>query len=68
MAIKDKTKTIQRRNLFLTPEEQEKYNQWCKEMNVSRQYHTPTRYYPNEWHLEREPDNWIERVVSWIFK
>lgn len=28
------------------------YNKWCKEFNVSRQYHKPTEYYHTDYNYE----------------
>lgn len=67
MAVKDVTKTVHKQSI-LTPEQIEDYNNWCRELNVSRQYYTRTHYYPNKWNRIEKPTSLLERIVSWIVK
>lgn len=69
--VKDKTKTINKYpNTILTKEERDKYNQWCKELNVSRQYYYPTQYYRTEWNTDNvvEGHSIVHRILHWLVK
>ena len=66
MSIKDKH-GIDRKTYM----DMDAYNKWCKEFNVSRQYHKPTNYYHTDYHYERiktTNEYGIIHTLSEVFK